>query len=78
VLEKNENGYRELCSIPFSWRHGASVTLHAKAQGNHIRISAGEASLDFVDEKDPYLYGQIGWGLENGRMLIEGADIQAK
>ena len=78
VLEKNENGYRELCSAPFSWRCGEPVTLYATARGNSLHIAAGETSLDYTDEQAPYLYGQAGWGLENGRMLIEGAAIRAE
>ncbi|MBE0601100.1 MAG: hypothetical protein IH607_04880, partial [Firmicutes bacterium] len=78
VLEKNENGYAELSAVPLTWKHGETVTLSASAHGNALRITAGDAVIEFIDEDTPYLYGQIGWGLENGRMLVRHADLQAK
>lgn len=61
VIYKNENGYRELASIAYTWMHEQAYTFKIAVKGCSINISQGGTSLlEYEDTETPYLYGQIG------------------
>lgn len=61
TLFKNQHGYQEMISVPFDWAHGKKYELQFQVSGNHLsgRIKDGP-KLEWVDEDNPYLNGQIG------------------
>jgi hypothetical protein len=67
TLYKNENGYKELKSTNYLWKHENVYTIYAEAVGNRFLVSVnGEKVIDFIDEENPYVNGQIGFSNFNG------------
>lgn len=69
VLSKNENGYRVLTEIPYSWSCGNGYVFRIELRQEHIHVfDTRENRLLFAysDEENPYLRGQIGASVENG------------
>ncbi|WP_044480387.1 ADP-ribosylglycohydrolase family protein [Paenibacillus antibioticophila] len=67
ALHKNFEGYRELESKPFPWKHGIEYEVEVRVQGSLIEVSIdGNAALRFRDEDAPYLRGSIGFGNSGG------------
>lgn len=67
VLYKNENGYRSLCEVPYTWEHKKAYFLKIDADGPHIRISdKKDILMKYTDEDKPYLKGQIGVSVMEG------------
>lgn len=61
ALLKNENGWRRLKSIPFSWEPGDRFSLRITVEGSSIRAQInGEAPLFFEDEENCCDTGCIG------------------
>ncbi|MFN2134942.1 MAG: ADP-ribosylglycohydrolase family protein [Candidatus Promineifilaceae bacterium] len=66
VLYKNQGGYQSVAAAPFAWQAGEEYEITISANGPLIRTSAAPAGqraaghLDWVDESEPYLNGQIG------------------
>ena len=75
-IEKKDGAYVSLVSVPLEWQEGHPITLSISAQGNQLEACAGDVKA--VCQDDAYTYGQIGWGLENGRMQILRAAVQAE
>lgn len=67
ALYKNENGYRTLVCADFSWNLGERYVIAVDAVANRfiIRVN-GRPILDYVDEEQPYLNGQIGFSNAHG------------
>ncbi|MDI4645147.1 ADP-ribosylglycohydrolase family protein [Cohnella hashimotonis] len=62
VLLKNDNGYRELASWPYAWRHGDSYKLVVKMRGNHFAMHINDdLVLEFTDDDRPYGKGMVGF-----------------
>jgi len=73
VLLKNQNGYRELASVPFSWERGREYALSVTVRGGEIRLSLdGEERLVYTDAA-PYESGAIGAGVFHGSRCRFGA-----
>jgi ADP-ribosylglycohydrolase len=61
-LYKNENGYRVLHLADYAWEAGKAYTIRVKAVGNRFEVAVnGQALLNYTDDQDPYLKGQIGF-----------------
>jgi hypothetical protein len=61
TLYKNERGYRPVASVDFEWHHHHTYTLTLRARGDRVLAQVGDKTLlDWVDEDEPYLRGQIG------------------
>jgi ADP-ribosylglycohydrolase len=70
LLQKNENGYRTLCSIPYEWPTGEFRRLIIRVQRQHIEVRDQERILmEFDDDVDPYLNGCVGLRVERGGRL---------
>jgi ADP-ribosylglycohydrolase len=66
-LYKNSNGYKELASASFPWQNGEIYTISVETVANRMLIMVnGLNLLNYTDEKDPYLRGQIGFSNANG------------
>jgi ADP-ribosylglycohydrolase len=62
ILYKNDNGYQELISTKYLWRHHSEYLLKVVAVGNEYSIYVNnEKILDYKDIDNPYLHGQIGF-----------------
>jgi ADP-ribosylglycohydrolase len=62
TLYKNSNGYVELLSVDFDWVVGAEYCLGVHALENQYKIFVNDQLiLQFVDQNEPYLSGQIGF-----------------
>ncbi|MFC4809616.1 ADP-ribosylglycohydrolase family protein [Paenibacillus sp. GCM10023250] len=67
VFFKNENGYRELASVPFEWTAGREYVIAVRAEGARFTVSVdGVKLLEAEDADRPYLTGQIGLGNAGG------------
>jgi hypothetical protein len=67
ILYKNEQGYKPVAKVPFPWQHGATYRLSLAAQGNKlIALVQGGPTMEWTDEHNPYLAGQIGLSNFNG------------
>ncbi|HEY5585430.1 MAG TPA: ADP-ribosylglycohydrolase family protein [Ruminiclostridium sp.] len=67
ILYKNDNGYKELSSIPFAWECGKEYTFKCETIGPNIKIYNNDKLLmEFTDNCKPYLTGQIGVSVLNG------------
>lgn len=67
ILYKNNNGYIELISIPFKWKHHMKYTFKITVVGSVIKIYNHDLLLiDYTDENEPYLNGQIGISVLGG------------
>ncbi|MCX7622092.1 MAG: hypothetical protein N2037_14795, partial [Acidimicrobiales bacterium] len=67
ILYKNENGYKELSGIPFSWKVNAEYAFRVDVSGPVIKVYYTDLLvMEFTDEYKPYLSGQIGVSLLNG------------
>jgi len=66
-LMKNENGYRILGEIDFSWEPNQSYTIKVKAHGNRLIVWVdGRELIDYIDQHRPYLTGGIGLSVRGG------------
>jgi hypothetical protein len=46
----------------FSWEKNNEYTLDVKVENNNFVISINDKKIiDYVDEDNPYLYGQVGF-----------------
>lgn len=67
ALYKNNNGYRELCSVAYPWECKRAYTITVEAMGPKIRVSSnGKTLIAYTDRDRPYLTGQIGASLLGG------------
>ncbi len=67
VLYKNENGYRTLSSAKYLWDDQQTYNLRVEAKGNTFSVYVNEEKvIDFTDEENPYLYGQVGFSNSHG------------
>ena len=67
TLYKNENGYSKLQSTGFLWKHNEEYVIKVEAIGSHFKIYAdGNLLLEYTDNNQPYLAGQIGFSNFNG------------
>ena len=67
VLYKNDEGYRELASVPFAWTTGRSYRLAVEAEGDRFKLYAdGSLMLEHRDEDRPFLNGQVGFSSLKG------------
>lgn len=67
VLYKNDNGYKELASVPFSWQAGKEYRLQVEVHRNQIAVMAGgERLIEYTDTDRPYLKGLIGASILHG------------
>lgn len=67
ALYKNYEGYRQLDSKPFPWKHGLEYELEVTVRGSLIEVSIdGNVAIQFHDEDAPYLRGSIGFGNSGG------------
>ena len=77
VLLKNDNGYREVASAAFDWRHGAWYEIELTALDDACTLSIhGEKIVNWVDP-DPHPYGMYGFAqLVPSRTLFGTIDVQ--
>ncbi len=62
ALYKNENGYRKVKEVPFNWNSEQRYTIIVEAIQNRYKVEVdGQTILQYVDEDQPYLHGQIGF-----------------
>lgn len=73
-IEKKDGSFTALAHTPFQWKNGEAIRLQLSAQGDQISICIGDTWLQARD--DAYTHGCLGWGLENGRMLIRETRIE--
>lgn len=68
ALVKNEGvrGYRELVSVPYSWKNGEEQVITIAADGNTLTADIGSAHLTYTDTRQPYLTGSIGLSTAEG------------
>ena len=67
MLYKNDNGYKELFSIPFEWECNREYTFKVEALGADIKVfNTGELLMKFTDSNNPYMTGQIGVSILKG------------
>lgn len=67
ALYKNENGYRLLSEIDYPWDMNEEYTLKVEVEGANIRVSdKNSILLEFSDDENPYMYGQIGASVWRG------------
>jgi hypothetical protein len=67
VLYKNSNGYGELASVDYEWEVGKEYSLQIEAKESQYKVYVNDQLvLQFVDQNDPYLSGQIGFSNFNG------------
>ncbi len=67
VLCKKNLEYSVLNEIDFPWSFGNSYTITVLIKGNKIRIEVdGKVYIEYTDNENPYLYGQIGAGVRKG------------
>jgi ADP-ribosylglycohydrolase len=67
VLSKNNNGYKELDSVDFSWKHETEYRISVAATGNRFDITInGQQMMSYTDSDEPYLTGQIGFSNRGG------------
>lgn len=67
VLYKNVNGYEKLAEIEYAWELQREYIIGVEAVGNRFRISVdGIVVLDYTDDQDPYLNGQVGFSNFSG------------
>ncbi len=61
AILKNENGYREVASKPFAWRHGETYDIEITAVGSTLTLSIdGSERLTWTDT-EPHPYGMYGF-----------------
>lgn len=66
-IQKNENGYRTLTEVPFSWEYGKEYKITVQVKGNRITAELdGKEIGDFTDEERPYLKGAVGISARDG------------
>jgi ADP-ribosylglycohydrolase len=66
-LKKNENGYRILKEVDFSWEPGLDYEITVSATGNRIHVTVDKLSMmEYVDDHKPYLTGGIGISVFEG------------
>ena len=77
MLQKNDNGYTTLVSIPYEWPMGVFRTLAVRVEGNSMTVKENDKTLlSALDEEHPYLNGMVGLRVENGgRMQCKGLRI---
>lgn len=62
VLLKNDNGYRELASGPYEWKHGSSYKIAVVMRGNRFSLLINDILvMEFVDYDQPYAKGMVGF-----------------
>lgn len=67
LLQKNENGYTTLASIPYEWPMKEFRTLTVRVEGNAMSVlESGKVLISTVDETRPYLNGMVGLRVEKG------------
>lgn len=71
ILEKKVAGqFEELATQPFPHTLGQEVRLFLQVKGNCIKGGvSGAAVVHADDEQQPYLAGQVGLGVQNGRLV---------
>ena len=63
VIYKNDGGYQPVTAVPFAWQHGQPYIITVHVVGNALTAAIeGGPVIQWVDEADPYLRGQIGFG----------------
>lgn len=68
---KNENGYRMLQSIDFSWTTGQEYTIAVQTEHDIIKLEInGKEILSCQDKENPYLTGAIGLGVLEGSHMM--------
>ena len=66
-LMKNNNGYDQLASCGFAWKHGTDNKLTVRVQNNKIEIICnGETMIEYEDNENPYLRGAVGAAVFSG------------
>jgi ADP-ribosylglycohydrolase len=66
-LCKNENNYRILQETGYLWETDKYYTITVDVSGSRIKASVNNKELiDYTDDKNPYLYGCIGFSVRNG------------
>lgn len=67
VLQKNNNGYTELKSIPYQWDMDHEYKFRIKAEGPSLTVWVnGQEMMAYTDEENPYLKGQVGVSVSGG------------
>lgn len=67
VLYKNDNGYIEVATEGYGWKQGEEYSLQVTAVANKYQVYVNDTLvLEYVDENQPYLNGQIGFSNCNG------------
>ncbi|PZE20540.1 ADP-ribosylglycohydrolase family protein [Paenibacillus xerothermodurans] len=67
VLYKNDNGYTQLAAADCVWRTEETYSITVEANGNRFKISVnGEPKIEYSDNDQPYLTGQIGFSSFHG------------
>lgn len=67
VLSKNNNGYKALVEIEFSWELEKEYKLKVELKGNKIMVfHENKKIIDYTDNDNPYLSGQIGASVQRG------------
>ncbi len=67
LLQKNDNGYRTLASVPYALPVDESHTFTVRAIGNEFTVLEGDnILLHHKDEDAPYLTGMVGLRVEHG------------
>lgn len=61
LYKKVEGEYRQVASKEFEWQSGETYELQLQVQGRRLSAGVkGGPAIDWVDEQEPYLHGQIG------------------
>lgn len=79
-LRKNENGWRELVSVPYTFVDGDPLTLTVRCQGSHMTLldEAGKTLIDFEDSNAPYLHGMLGAAAGQAESVFYFFDVREK
>lgn len=66
AILKNDNGYRIMQEIDYTWENGKEYTVTVTAEGNRITAQIDGHILTVTDEERPYLTGAVGVSMQNG------------